>query len=312
LLDTLGSVQTSLGHFAEAAPLITEAFEIRRRLLAEDHDDLATSYLNLALLKQAMGDVEEAERFARAALKIRRRKPDPDDLRLATCELVVAWTIGQRFDNRPTPVNRLQEAEEMLIDAVRIRRKQLGSNHRDLGVAMVGLGAIQVAQPESRTKGIFSLQEAFTILEAGDSFGTIIAEYMLSVADLKAGRIDDAIRKRRDLPSRVRRVLGEYHPFHLIALGDLAGLLRANGQLDEAETVIRQAFALCRKSPFRWHPAFANALLELAAVVNSRGNIKEAKELILEALDVSERIKDDSLIEQCRHKMSELNKLDVP
>ena len=46
LLDSLGSVQASLGFFDEAEPQLVEALQIRQKLLKSDHEDLASLQLS--------------------------------------------------------------------------------------------------------------------------------------------------------------------------------------------------------------------------------------------------------------------------
>ncbi|WP_343327452.1 tetratricopeptide repeat protein, partial [Geitlerinema sp. PCC 9228] len=56
-----------------AEPLYRQALEMRKRLLGEQHPDVATSLSSLAILYKDQGRYEEAEPLYRQALEMRKR-----------------------------------------------------------------------------------------------------------------------------------------------------------------------------------------------------------------------------------------------
>ncbi len=302
LLDTFGGVYTSLARYDQAETLLTEALSIRTRLKDISPEELAGSYCNIAVLKQYQGYFEEAEQLCRRARNELEPVRDRAALQLATTELCLSWIIGHRFGTTPSET-QIAEALGFIRDAVEIREKHLGPDHRDVGIARLGLGALQLARPETRLSGVGNIQRAFEILDETDSLGRVVAEYMLAVVDKNAGRWPEAIRKVRDVHEKSVQVLGEEHTLSLLVLGDLAGLYKSNGQMEEAEKTIRQVLSMAKRDSSRWHPEYARATIQLGMHVRDRGDHAEAKSLFEEALFVSQRINHPELIHRSESEL---------
>uniref|UniRef100_UPI000A752B74 tetratricopeptide repeat protein n=1 Tax=Geitlerinema sp. PCC 9228 TaxID=111611 RepID=UPI000A752B74 len=69
----LAGLYQSQGRYEEAEPLYRQALEMRKRLLGEQHPDVATSLNNLAELYRSQGRYDEAEPLYRQALEMFKR-----------------------------------------------------------------------------------------------------------------------------------------------------------------------------------------------------------------------------------------------
>jgi serine/threonine-protein kinase len=114
LLDTMGRVYGNLGLYAEAQPLVEEALATRRRVLGDDHDDVAASLKSLATLAvvlQARGRCDEAERLAREVVAVPSRLGPRSHPDAARAERVLgACLAAGRYDrHRPGERPDVQE-----------------------------------------------------------------------------------------------------------------------------------------------------------------------------------------------------------
>src|SRR5690625_7996830 len=61
------------GNFPEAELFLKEAYDLRRRVMGDDHPDVAITANNLGILKKDMGHLEEAAEYFEEALRLRRK-----------------------------------------------------------------------------------------------------------------------------------------------------------------------------------------------------------------------------------------------
>jgi tetratricopeptide (TPR) repeat protein len=83
LMDTMGTVYTSLGLYNSALPLIRQAYEKRASLWGEDHAEVASSLNHLGEVLTLKSDYAEAEKRLREALEIRKRLFGPSSAEVA-------------------------------------------------------------------------------------------------------------------------------------------------------------------------------------------------------------------------------------
>ncbi len=69
-LNNLALLYSSQGRYTEAEPLYQEALSLSKKLLGQDHPDVATSLNNLALLYSSQGRYTEAEPLYQEAIAI--------------------------------------------------------------------------------------------------------------------------------------------------------------------------------------------------------------------------------------------------
>jgi CHAT domain-containing protein len=72
-LNNLAGLYRSQGRYSEAEPLYRQALDMRKRLLGNEHPDVATSLDNLAFLYWTQGRYSEAEPLYRQALDMNKR-----------------------------------------------------------------------------------------------------------------------------------------------------------------------------------------------------------------------------------------------
>jgi serine/threonine-protein kinase len=146
LLATLGAVYRSLGHYEEAELMLREALEMRRRLLGEEHADIAASLHSLAILSFIKGDYEEAEALCREALEMNRRLLGGEHPCVGNNINTLADILNAR--------GQAAEAEVLIYEALSIFREVLPPDHwwipnaeSLLGSILTALGRYEEAEP---------------------------------------------------------------------------------------------------------------------------------------------------------------------
>ena len=77
-MNNLAFVLHDSGEFAAAEKIYREVLVVQRKLLGEDHPDIAKVLNNLAAVLHDKGDTKEAERYARESLAMYRRVHGPE------------------------------------------------------------------------------------------------------------------------------------------------------------------------------------------------------------------------------------------
>ena len=115
-----------------------KALKIRKRDLGEEHPETATSYNNLALLYESMGEYTKIKLFYEKALKIREKslgKKHPETA-MSYNNLAVCYQQREEYS----------KAESLYLDALVIQEKILGESHPDTAISYGNLGAFYIEQ----------------------------------------------------------------------------------------------------------------------------------------------------------------------
>ena len=123
LQATIGLVETELGLYRDAQPLLETALQTRRRVVGQDHPDTLASANALANLYWYQGKYREAEPLYRDIVERRTRllgADHPDTLR-ANYDLASLYVKQKRWE----------EFDRLSRDTLARQRRVLGDNHPD-------------------------------------------------------------------------------------------------------------------------------------------------------------------------------------
>ncbi len=243
-LVNLGTLLWDMRELEEARRILLEAKGMREARAAET--DTATyekelgSILNqLALVEGERGDHETAVRYFGKSLDIARRHMGRENLRIAVTLSNMAGSLDE--------LGRLGEAEDTLVEALRIRRKLQGDNHPDLVATMSNLAGIRASR----------------------------------------GDLRGAIEMRREALSLARGSLPPEHPNLAVLLNNLALDLDRAGEGAEAEAMGAEAVQIFRKVFPPEHPSLAGVLANHAALASKVGKhelaiseLREAEKIV--------------------------------
>jgi tetratricopeptide (TPR) repeat protein len=278
LMDTMGTVYTSLGLYDQAIQLVRRATETRHEVLGPEHPELAQSLNHLGEVLTLDAEYDEAEAKLREALEIRRKTSGPRSAEVATTLTALAEVLSRKGE--------YDQAEPLISEALSIRESlysganpAIAESTEDLGLNFADRGEFEPALP--------LLREALDMRrrlhgEAHPDLAQAINN--LAWVYVELGQLDQAEPLYREALVMKRKLLGEAHPELAAALRNLAFILQSRGDIGGAERAYREALAMNRKLLGESHPDIATNMNDLAFVLHAQGKTAQAIALLREAL----------------------------
>jgi tetratricopeptide (TPR) repeat protein len=275
-LNDLGALRREQGDFAQAERLLLEALAMRRRLLGQNHADIAVTLDDLSSIYRLQGDNKRAEPLLREALEMRRKvlgnehpqtATSMNDLALVFWEngdlsnaaalfrqaLAVFRKVGPDDATTASVLNNLALVAEDLGDrpgavalfrqTLAIRRKALDKNHPEIAISLNNLSH-PLREEGQYEEAASLLREALQI--AGAAWGdkhpiTGIIMFNLAHVELLQGKPAGAEPLARNALEIFQRTLHQDDWRIADAKSLLGGLLIALGRYDEAEPLLLDA-----------------------------------------------------------------------
>jgi tetratricopeptide (TPR) repeat protein len=285
LMDTMGTVYTSLGLYDQAIPLVRKSFALRRDLWGPSHPEVASSLTHLGEVLTLKSDYDEAEQRLREALAIRQQVFGKGSTEAAETLTQLARVLKSK--------GKYAEAEPLIRDALAIRRALHGQKpNADVASSLEDLGLNYYDRGEYE-KSVPLLREAVAMhkdLHKGAPHPDYaVAMDNLAYGLMSLGKPDEAEPIIRLALSMKQRLYGEMHPQVAMGHNNLAYVLELRGKLDDAEASYRTSLALNRKLLGDSHPEVANNLTNLAYVEYAKGEKSAAIETMRECIDMSRK-----------------------
>jgi serine/threonine-protein kinase len=322
LLRALGDAYRGMGLYAAADPLMRDAVTVHRTL--EDSLALANALNSLGLLELERGRSAEAETWLAEAVSIQRRQLDADPAIIVRMLSNLAAT-RQNQNDIPGAIALYDEAEQLINSAavpdtgqltlilngrgqmaqragdfegaaavaeriLTIDRARLGAEHPRVAIGLVNVAFMK--QRLGDLAGADSLQsEAVAMLSR--TVGEDHAMYFRALASLanvraERGRTDEARPLFVQAIEAIRRSSGPTSELGII-LSQYANLLSDQGELPEAEAVVREAVTIEQSANGADHPNVGILTTQLARVRCTAGDTDGATELFDDALNILER-----------------------
>ena len=314
------------GRFDEGADTARRQLEIQRRILGQEHPDVATTINNLALLLLMQAKYEEAGPLAREALAMHRRlrgrlHPEiaisvnnlacilKDQGKYSQAEPLYREALGLAIElwgrNDPSLAMNLNNlgvifwyqgdfaaAEPLFREALAMRRQTLEPDHPDVAQSINNLAFLLNAQGDyAGAEGLYRELIAMRRASLGEEH-PVVAGHLNNLANTLTAqeRFADAEPFYREALGLRRQLLGPEHPDIAESLNDLAGLLSERGEAAAAADLYAQALAMRRKLLGAQHPKVATSLSGLSIHALRQGDFSRAERLAREALDICRAI----------------------
>ena len=287
LLNAIAFYLDDRGRYSETEPLYQTALAMRKRLLGDEHPDVAQSLNNLATLYYNQGRYNEAEPLYQSALTMKKQLLGDEHLDVAKG----LNNLALLYNNQ----GRYSKAESLLQTALALTKRLLGDEHPDVAGSLNNLAALYKNQGRySEAEPLYQAALAMYKHLLGDEHPDV-AGSLNNLAALydNQGRYSEAEPLYQAALSMTKRLLGDEHPYVAISLNNLAALYHNQGRYSEAEPLCQAALVMTKRLLGDKHPDVAQSLNNLAALYHNQGRYSEAEPLYQEALAIRKRVLGD-------------------
>ena len=276
LLQQLAGTMNSLGLLAEALPVITQALELRRESLGEDHVDTLQSRHSVGSLLSSLGRYDEAERHLSEAYERSQRRLGPDH--------ATTLNIGTSLGGVYRRTGDLKRAEQIWTDTLARQRRTLGDDDSRTLRTLNNVGVLyavqgRLAEAEASWRELLGRRRR--------TLGEDNPEYRGSLGNLGVllqdhGRFEEAMPLIREALASDRRVHGDEHPSTLVSMSMLGALLRETGDFAGAEALLRECHSGRASLLGPEHHDTLRTQVMLGAIVHARGASPQGEGMVLE------------------------------
>ena len=257
LLDTLGGIQTGLGLYGEARPLLHEALAIRERLHGRGHPEVADTLVRLGSLAQLSGRGDAVALFRRA-LAIREERLGPGHPEVADVLNKLGVALAAR--------DRLDEGEAILKRSLALHERLWGERDPRTAKLLHNLSGIalfrgRIGEAERLQRRALAIREAVLPDDHPDLMGSREA---LALMLQKRGEVAEAERLLERLARTAERVYGPDHPELAKTLVNLGAACAERGKHAEARRLFARSLAIDEKALEPGHPQRVRARDTLA------------------------------------------------
>jgi serine/threonine-protein kinase len=285
LMRVIGGVYQSLGLYGRARPLLERALQDNRRLLGDDHDEVATSQTALAVLLQDMGDVTAAEPLFRHALATRQRLYGDRHEK-------VSESLGHLGFLLET-VGDYQGAIQMARQVLALDSTLFEPEHPRVAASLAKLAGMLRRQGQNEEAEPLLRQALALQRKQLGNRDLTVASTARNLASLlrDRGALEEAETLYREALAIRREILGEVHPEVAVALNSYAILLDRKGDRQGAIAGYREFIRIAQQiHQGRPHPDLAAAYNNLGLTLKTEGQLDEAAAMLLLSMQVGDQV----------------------
>jgi serine/threonine protein kinase len=282
MMSVIGDIYDKLNLFPEAAPLLEGALEERRRLLGEDHPEVARSLHQLGRLRGDAGDDAAAEPLLRRAAELYDAALGPGSVEWAAVADDLSHTLRR--------TGRVDEALELQHRVLAARQAALGEVHEDVADSFSTLAALHYEKGEFETT-IDYHRRALAMHEAtlgGDHPQVAMDLSRLGAALGRVGRHDEEEPLHLRSVAIYEKVYGRRNSLVASGYNNLASLRARQGRLAEAAEGFAEALAIYEEIYGPGHTRLSTACKNLGRVLMLQGRYAEAEAILRRSLSIDE------------------------
>lgn len=275
---SLGETYHALGAYDAADEHLRTAVDLRRTRAVEAPGEFAKALLALAVTQIARGQFNEALASLDDAHETTQTLETADPELLA--ETLTLQGIAMRSVNRTTDgEHRLRQAIDLLANAGRTQTDRYAGALTNLAVNLIMQRRPDEAIP--LLDQALTLRRRLLGPEHRDLIATL---HNLSRAYRDVGRLEDAERLQREELALRLRLLGPDHPDTATSFNSLGVTVNQRGDYVEGAELVRQAVEIRRRTLPEGHPRLVNSIENLAHMLFDAGEFAAAAPLYQEVL----------------------------
>ena len=213
--------------------------------------------LRLGTLEHDAGNLEEAERLFREALRIKARSPEANDTALVSTLIALGQVLVAR--------GAAEDAHDVLTEALRLRDERGESSDADLVVLLSEMSRLSLTEADYASAEPL-LQRVLAIKQAQGDEHSDVATVLASLGAIRMalGDLDGAERRFRDALAIRERWLAPNHFSIAATLVQLADAIAAQGKLAESIGCHQRALAIREPMLGAEHPSLSGARARIA------------------------------------------------
>ncbi len=281
LMDTMGTVYTGLGLYAEAATLLERSLDIRREFLGSEHVEVASNLNHFGKVLAYSADYDAAEDTYREALVMNRGILGDNHPFVADSLVGLAYVLSEK--------GQYQEAQPLLREALAIRLDVYGREHTDVARSLSDLG-LNLFDLGDYENSVPLLRESLALRRKllGAEPHPDVAENVNNLGYVLFGRGDyeEAEELFGDALQMKRELFGDMHPDIAVGVNNLALVLSAQDDYSGAEEMYREVIALRQEALGDDHPDVAQAMYNLAFLLPGNPDQSAAVEMGRQSLSI--------------------------
>lgn len=237
----------------------------------------ANLFGTLSRVYEALGQYQEAKRFAEKALTLPYAKGRDGELQAASLLFQLGRT-QQRLGN-------IAEASRLFEKSLAIRLRILGENHLDVAQSYNNVGFVQGLM-EHYEEAASAHEKALAIQQRiGGPFQPDAARSLRGLALIqdREGNIEAGLKLFRDAAEIFEKDYGPNHPFTARALQDIAVSLKKLKRFDEAQRLLERSLRILQAVDGPDHPQLSFTEHSLGLVLIAQGKQKAALPVLQDA-----------------------------
>jgi tetratricopeptide (TPR) repeat protein len=201
-------------------------------------------------------------------------------------------SLAEKFGLCLCSDGRFNDAEELFVQVMKMRKRVLGEEHPDTLTSMNHLASTYQNQGRWKEAEDLFVQviETRKRVLGQEHLDTLKNMNNLASTYLNQGRWKEAEDLFVQVMETSKRVLGQEHLDTLTSMNNLASTYRNQGRWKEAEDLFVQVIETSKKVLGQEHPDTLTSINNLASTYWNLGRWKEAEDLFVQVIETSKRV----------------------